>query len=75
MVERTTERGTHQEAFLGIPPTGQQVTLKAIVIYRIADGKIVERWAQVDTLGFLQQLGVIPPLGAEETGDEATPAS
>jgi predicted ester cyclase len=30
---------------LGRPPTGQPVELSAIVIFRIADGKIAERWA------------------------------
>lgn len=75
VVVRTIEAGTHQGEFLGIPPTGQQVTLEAIVIYRIDDGRIVERWAEMDTLGFLQQLGVIPPFGPPATGEEATPAS
>jgi hypothetical protein len=26
----------------------------------IADGKIVERWVEIDMLGALQQLGVVP---------------
>ena len=29
----------------GRPPTSQPVELAAIVIFRIADGKIAERWA------------------------------
>ena len=29
----------------GRPPTGEPVELAAIVIFRIADGKIAERWA------------------------------
>jgi predicted ester cyclase len=48
---------------MNIPPTGKQVTSSAIAICRIADGKIVEEWSQVDLLGMLQQLGVIPPMG------------
>jgi predicted ester cyclase len=28
---------------------------------RMKDGKIAERWANVDELGLLQQLGVVPP--------------
>jgi predicted ester cyclase len=31
-----------------------------LVIDRIADGKIVELWERYDTLGLMQQLGVIP---------------
>jgi steroid delta-isomerase-like uncharacterized protein len=60
VVQRWTFRGTHQGAFQGIPPTSRQVTLTGISIWRVEDGKIVESWHQLDTLGLLQQLGVIP---------------
>lgn len=53
--------GTHEGEFQGIPPTGKSLTWSGITIVRIADGKIVERWANVDVLGILQQLGVVPP--------------
>ena len=42
---RWTLRGTNTGPLLGQPPTGQPVELAAIVIFRIADGKIAERWA------------------------------
>jgi steroid delta-isomerase-like uncharacterized protein len=42
---RWTLRGTNTGAMLGRPPTGQPVELKAIAIFRIAGGKIAERWA------------------------------
>jgi predicted ester cyclase len=32
-------------------------------IFRIADGKLVECWAEADMLGVLQQLGAIPTPG------------
>jgi predicted ester cyclase len=32
-----------------------------ISLDRIADGKIAEHWSEMDTLGLMQQLGVIPP--------------
>ena len=32
-------------------------------IFRIANGKVEECWAESDALGMLQQLGVIPPMG------------
>ena len=63
VVERYTVRGTHQGAFLGIPPTGKRVSVSALGIDRIKDGKIVETWISMDTLGLLQQLGAIPQLG------------
>ena len=57
---RASFSGTHQGEFLGIPPTGRQVTVSAIYICRLVDGKIVERWANSDELGMLRQLGAIP---------------
>jgi len=58
---RWTGIGTQQGEFRGMPPTSKQVTLTAIVIYRFADGKIVESWNNSDQLGLLEQLGVIAP--------------
>ena len=46
-----------------IPPTGKEVTLVGCVVVRIEDGRIVEEFEHSDYLGFLQQLGVVPPLG------------
>jgi predicted ester cyclase len=48
---------------MGIPATGKRYTITAIVIDRITAGRIVERWAQFDQLGMLQQLGVVPTPG------------
>jgi predicted ester cyclase len=44
----------------GIPPTGAKIDVSAISIHRMHDGKIAETWEVWDTLGFLQQLGVVP---------------
>jgi predicted ester cyclase len=60
VVTRTTSRGTHHGELMGIAPTGKQVTFTAITIDRVRDGKIVENWLELDRLGLLQQLGVIP---------------
>jgi steroid delta-isomerase-like uncharacterized protein len=51
-------RGAQHGVFMDIPPTGKQVTLTGISIYRIADRKIVENRESVDVLGLLRQLGV-----------------
>ena len=37
--------------------------MTGIAIHRIADGKIVEHWHEIDMLGGLQQLGVVPTPG------------
>lgn len=62
VVTRYTSRGAQKGTFMGIPPTGKQMTVSSIIIARIADGKIVEEWGLDDQMGMLQQLGVIPAL-------------
>jgi steroid delta-isomerase-like uncharacterized protein len=61
VVDHVTWQATHQGELMGIPPTGKQVAVSETHIYRIAGGKVVERWFQWDALGMMQQLGVIPP--------------
>ncbi|HEX9567041.1 MAG TPA: ester cyclase, partial [Thermoplasmata archaeon] len=61
VVARITGYGTHEADFLGIPRTGKEIKMSGIVIWRIRAGKIVEHWAQNDTLGLMQQLGVSRP--------------
>ena len=63
VVQRFTARGTQQGEFMGIAPTGKQVTVTGIAIHRITDSKIVENWLSMDMLGMMQQLGVVPPPG------------
>ncbi len=63
VVLRFTARGTHKGEWMGIAPTGKQVTRPGIAIHRITGGKIVEDWVSMDMLGALQQLGVVPPPG------------
>jgi predicted ester cyclase len=60
---RLTARGTHKGDFMGIDPTGKQITAPGIVIQRIADNKFVEAWLVNDNLGMMQQLGVVPIMG------------
>ena len=57
---RWTLYGTHDGEFFGSPPTGESVTMSAIEINRVVDGKIVEHWVELDQLGILQQVGAIP---------------
>lgn len=57
---RWTALGTHKGEFQGMPPTGKQMTMTAMTLARIANGKIVEAWTERDTLGMLQQIGAVP---------------
>jgi steroid delta-isomerase-like uncharacterized protein len=59
-VVRYTITGTHKGEMTGIPPTNKKVTVWAISIDRVANGKFVECWERTDTLGMMQQLGVVP---------------
>ena len=52
-----TDYATHTGGeWLGIAPSGKQITLRSTVILRIRDGKIVEEWDGYDTHGTMQQL-------------------
>ncbi len=62
VVLRWTFRGKHQGEMMGLPPTGKEITLVGISIYRFENGLITEIWEHYDKLGFYQQLGVIPAL-------------
>jgi predicted ester cyclase len=53
-------RGTHTGELLGIPPTGKTVNISATGIFRVVDGKATDNWVNVDALGLMQQLGVVP---------------
>jgi predicted ester cyclase len=55
--------GTHQGEFMSIPPTGKPVRVKYIDIWTVADGKLKDNWIQMDMLGLMQQLGVVPAPG------------
>jgi predicted ester cyclase len=60
VVIRQTWTGTHMGEFMGIPETGNSVSFGVIDILRIAGGKCVEHWGQMDNMALMQQLGVIP---------------
>ena len=66
---RKTFRGTHEGEFMGIPPSGRSVSMGLMDIVRISDGRVVEHWSMGDTLGMMQQLGVIP---SGEPSEEAS---
>jgi predicted ester cyclase len=62
VITRWTGSGTHTGDLMGIAPTRKKVTVDGIWIHRITGGKIVESWNNWDTLGLLQQLGVVPAM-------------
>jgi steroid delta-isomerase-like uncharacterized protein len=66
IVIRYTFTGTHKGEYLGIPATNKKMTWWAIDIMPIASGKFVECWDRFDTLGLMQQLGVVPKPGTRK---------
>jgi len=59
VVQRQTAHGTMTGALQGMPATGKQATWTETHMVRFENGKIVERWANVDRAGMLQQLGLM----------------
>lgn len=52
--------GTHLGEFLGIAATGRRVTWTFSAFHRVHEGRIAERWVNIDMLGMLQQIGASP---------------
>jgi steroid delta-isomerase-like uncharacterized protein len=59
VAEHFTASGTQRGELMGVAPTGKELVLPGINIWRLRDGRIVERWGRLDELGFLRQLGVV----------------
>jgi steroid delta-isomerase-like uncharacterized protein len=57
---RFTARGVHNGEFMGLPPTGKDIRMTGIEIFRLRDGKIVELWGEANLMGLMLQLGILP---------------
>jgi steroid delta-isomerase-like uncharacterized protein len=66
IVARHTHHLRHVNEVYGIPPTGKQLSVWGIDIFRFENGKIVEWWIIDDNLGMMEQLGAIPNPGQSE---------
>jgi predicted ester cyclase len=60
VVGRGVISGTHEGEFFGIPATNKKVRWTGTRLFRLRDLKVVEGWAQIDMLGLMQQMGVVP---------------
>jgi len=71
VVLHATMSGRHVRTFVGydadarpaqaFPPTGKRFATTQTHWFRIADGKVIEHWANRDDLGTAMQLGWSPP--------------
>jgi steroid delta-isomerase-like uncharacterized protein len=53
---RVTWRGTHSGHYCGIAPTGKHFEFTGIVFWRAREGRIVERWAEIEFSALIAQL-------------------
>jgi steroid delta-isomerase-like uncharacterized protein len=59
VVVRWKSRGTHQGEFMGVAPTGRDVTFTGMRLFRIAENEIVESWVNIEERGLREQLGAV----------------
>lgn len=71
VVSRTITEGTMTGPFMGMPATGKRYRITATDTYQLRDGKICARWGNEDSLGMMQQLGLIPGGWRTATTDDA----
>jgi serine phosphatase RsbU (regulator of sigma subunit) len=56
VVSRYTIRGIHQRAFRDMAPTGKEIEIKGVTIFRFSpEGKVVETWDSYDQLSLMRQ--------------------
>lgn len=61
---RSTMSGTSKGPLMGAAPTGNRIEITSMVFLRIRDGRVVERWEQMDLLGLMLQLGIVSESGS-----------
>ena len=60
VVQRSRTRMRHVGELFGIPPTGREVTVDHVEMWRVADGKIVEHWGGLGAGGQLYRALTTP---------------
>ena len=60
VVSQLLMEGTHLGPWMGIPASGKKIQIRMFTVHRVVQGKIVEDCVLVESLGFFQQLGIIP---------------
>jgi predicted ester cyclase len=56
-----TTRQTHTGEYRGLPPTGKEVRVTAIQVFRLENERIMEFWLEMDQLNAVRQMGVVAP--------------
>jgi steroid delta-isomerase-like uncharacterized protein len=55
-----THYARHTGDFMGLPPTGRELVVPGMELYRLSEGRVVEFWRHDDDAGMLRQLGLMP---------------
>ena len=58
-----TARGIHQGTWIGIKPTGKEVSFTVINVDKVVDGRIVEHGGAANMLGPLLEIGAVQVVG------------
>ena len=54
---RSTVTGTHSGPLFGMPPSGKPIEVTSVQMWRVADGKLAERWIRTNVLPLLPTTG------------------
>jgi predicted ester cyclase len=73
VANRFVFHGTHRGEFMGIAPTGRQVTFRGLTLDKVVEGKIVENIVEMDLEDILGQIGAVVRVEASEESEEASP--
>jgi steroid delta-isomerase-like uncharacterized protein len=57
---RWVAEGTNSGPFGPVPATGRRIRIGGMILDRVVDGKVIERWEQWDQMAMMQQLGLAP---------------
>jgi serine phosphatase RsbU (regulator of sigma subunit) len=72
VVNRVTLRGTQKGEFRDMAPTGKEVEVKAVTIFRFSpEGKVVETWDYFDQLRLMRQ-SIVQELGVARSIQQAS---
>jgi len=65
-----TMTGTNTGPFMGMPATGKSVKIDGMDLIRLENGKCVEHWGYDEGRKMMEQLGLMPPMGAPSAGGD-----
>ncbi len=57
---RSTMRGTHEGAFMGIPGSGKKVEVSNYDFVRFENDQAAEHWGVIDSAALMEQIGMAP---------------